>query len=183
MMSSSNSSPAFSTDTSILTPFSSAMHRGRIDVHRLIERQHLPHVHQLAHDIGRTLPDQLGKLLHCHARRELDALPPWLGNLRRRAVMHVLAAVVRAAAQGIARRSCQRAASSRTRTSSSSRVRPGLRAFFSLSFGPSAWISSSSLFLSWDSRRWSGRLVAQRVSRPPAARAATRGTAREHAVR
>ena len=69
---------------------------GCINVHGLIEREHLAHIHQLAHDVGRALSDQLGKLLHGHTGRKLEALPPWLGHFPRRAVMHVLAAVVAA---------------------------------------------------------------------------------------
>ena len=69
---------------------------GCINVHCLIEREHLAHIHQLAHDVGRALPDQLRKLLHRHAGHKLEALPPWLGHFTRRAVMHVLAAVVTA---------------------------------------------------------------------------------------
>src|SRR5712692_2925864 len=69
---------------------------GCINVHGLIEREHLAHIHQLAHDVGRALSHQLGKLLHRHAGRKLEALPPWLSHFPRRAVMHVLAAVVTA---------------------------------------------------------------------------------------
>src|SRR6185295_32459 len=58
------------------------------------ERQHLAHIHQFPHDVGRTLSDQFGKLLHRHAGHKLEALPPRLGHFSRCTVMHMLATIV-----------------------------------------------------------------------------------------
>ena len=93
---SSNSSPTFSDRHIDLDPVLLRNDHGCINVHGLIECEHLAHIHQLAHDVGRALSDQLRKLLHRHAGHKLEALPPWLSHFPRRAVMHVLAAVVTA---------------------------------------------------------------------------------------
>ncbi len=71
-------------------------HRGRIHIHRLIEGEHLPHLHQLSHNVSRTLPDQLGEFLDGRPQRNLDALSPRLGNLRRRAMMEMPGPIVAA---------------------------------------------------------------------------------------